>query len=125
LISHNALSGREDAFRDGVRARDRKCVISGRVDGIPWDVWIGFEAAHVFPLQQETLWIQYNYAHWITSTGSGSSTTNSIQNGLLMSKTVHSLFDQYLVSINPDVSFPKPIPAYLGCSNSNIRKGWL
>jgi hypothetical protein len=38
--------------------------------------------------------------------GSGSSSINSIQNGLLMSETVHSRFDQYLFSINPDVSFP-------------------
>ncbi|KAK9357170.1 hypothetical protein V1504DRAFT_479111 [Lipomyces starkeyi] len=32
LISH-AVSGREDTFRDGVRARDGKCVISGEVNG--------------------------------------------------------------------------------------------
>ncbi|CCX12136.1 Similar to hypothetical protein CPC735_035660 [Coccidioides posadasii C735 delta SOWgp]; acc. no. XP_003071005 [Pyronema omphalodes CBS 100304] len=31
LISHN-LSGREDAFRDGIRSRDGKCVISGLVN---------------------------------------------------------------------------------------------
>lgn len=112
LISH-AVSGREDAFRNGVRARDRKCVISGEVRGVPWDNWVGLEAAHVFPLQQENLWLQHNYGRWITNMGSGGSTINSIQNGLLMSETIHSWFDQYLFSTNPDVSFPELTPETL------------
>ncbi|KAK9320016.1 hypothetical protein V1517DRAFT_265191 [Lipomyces orientalis] len=38
LISRT-VSGRDDAFRDGVRARDGKCVISGEVnDGAVWGV---------------------------------------------------------------------------------------
>ncbi|KAK9364654.1 HNH endonuclease-domain-containing protein [Lipomyces kononenkoae] len=104
LISHN-VSGREDAFRDGVRARDGKCVISGVVNALaPWDVWAGFQAAHVFPLEYESLWIQFNYGRWITNMESalGSSKINSIQNGLLMSENLHTFFDQYLFSINPD-----------------------
>ena len=107
------VSSREDAFRNGVRARDRKCVISGEVGGVPWDVWVGFEAAHVFPLQQENLGTQYNHARWITNIGSGGPAINSIQNGLLMSETVHSRFNQYLFSINPDVGFPELISATL------------
>jgi hypothetical protein len=103
LISH-ATSGREDAFRNRVRARDKKCVISGKDnDGAPWDVWAGFEAAHVFPLQYESLWTQYDYGQWITNMESGSSRINSVQNGLLMSENLHTQFDQYLFSINPDV----------------------
>jgi hypothetical protein len=43
----------------------------------------------------------------------GSCTIHSIQNGLLMSEAVHSRFDQYLFSINPDVSIPKLISAIL------------
>lgn len=103
LISH-AISGRDDAFRNGVRARDGKCVISGEINDVArWDVWVGFEAAHVFPLQQESLWIQHNYTRWITNMESGGGTAiNSIQNGLLMSEAVHSRFDQYLFSVNPD-----------------------
>jgi len=34
---------------------------------------------------------------------SGSSRINSVQNGLLMSENLHTQFDQYLFSINPDV----------------------
>jgi hypothetical protein len=114
LISH-AISGREDAFRNGVRARDGKCVISGEINDVaPWDVWVGLEAAHVFPLQQESLWIQHNYTLWITNMESGgSSTINSVQNGLLMSEAVHSRFDQYLFSVNPDVSISKLISIIL------------
>jgi len=104
LISY-ATSGREDGFRNGVRARDEKCVMSGKInDGAPWDVWAGFEAAHVFPLQYESLWTQYDYGRWITNMDGGSSRINSIQNGLLMSENLHTQFDQYLFSINPDVS---------------------
>ncbi|KAF4625541.1 hypothetical protein G7Y89_g12625 [Cudoniella acicularis] len=104
LISH-AASGQEDAFRDGIRARDGKCVISGEVnEGVEWGVWAGFQAAHAFPLEHESLWIQYNYGRWITNMGDvvGSSKINSIQNGLLMSENLHTRFDQYLFSVNPD-----------------------
>jgi hypothetical protein len=96
-------SGREDAFRDGVRARDGKCVITGEVGIISIGSWVGFQAAHVFPREY-----QYN---GITNMASGSSTINSTQNGLLMRSDIHTLFDQYLFSINPDVSFPKFISA--------------
>lgn len=61
LISH-AFPGREDTFRTGVRARDGKCVISGEVNDLAlWENWTGFQASHVFPLERESLWIQYNY----------------------------------------------------------------
>ncbi|KAK9235897.1 hypothetical protein V1525DRAFT_408607 [Lipomyces kononenkoae] len=104
LISHS-VSGREVAFREGVRERDGKCDISGEINDLaPWDVWAGFQAAHVFPLEHESLWIQFNYGRWITNMDSvvGSSNINSIQNGLLMSENLHTRFDQYLFSINPD-----------------------
>jgi HNH endonuclease len=31
---------------------------------------------------------------------------NSVQNGLLLTNTIHSLFDNYSFSINPDVRIP-------------------
>ncbi|KAK9235308.1 hypothetical protein V1525DRAFT_410332 [Lipomyces kononenkoae] len=108
LISHmidqsQCLGSRR--FRDGVRARDGKCVISGEInEGARWDVWAGFQAAHVFPLEYESLWTQYNNGRWITNMDSavGISKINSIQNGLLMSESLHTRFDQYLFSTNPD-----------------------
>ncbi|OJD14614.1 hypothetical protein AJ78_05044 [Emergomyces pasteurianus Ep9510] len=101
LISHS-VSGREDKFRDGVRARDGKCVISGTVNPrAQWGNWEGFEAAHIFPLQKESLWVDLNFERWITDDAGGTK-IHSIQNGLLMAGNLHSCFDQYLFSINPD-----------------------
>ena len=49
IMSHS-VSGREDSFRNGIRIRDGKCVISGLVNaGASYDNWTGFEAAHIFP----------------------------------------------------------------------------
>jgi len=100
------VSGREDAFRDGVRARDGRCVISGVVNRRAPLRWTSFTAAHIFPLEKENLWIQWNYGRWITDMDGtiGVSKINSVQNGFLLREHVHSLFDQYLVSVNPDVS---------------------
>lgn len=103
-ITHN-VSGRGDAFRQGIRARDGKCVISGVVNrGAYRGSWTGFEAAHVFPLESEGYWIEKNYSRWITDNTNGVSKINSLQNGLLLRNDIHSLFDQYLISVNPGVS---------------------
>ena len=110
-LTSRAVSGREDAFCERVRARDCKCVISGEVNtGVQWGVWAGYEAVHVFPLEQESLWAQYDYGRWITNMDGviGSSKINSPQNGLVMSGNLHTRFDQYLFSINPDVSILEP-----------------
>ena len=106
LITYS-LSGRPDEFRNGVRHRDRKCVITGQVNNLaPWNRWPGMHAAHVFPLEYENIWREHNYGRWITNMDDavGISKINSTQNGLLMNSQCHSFFDQYLFSINPDVS---------------------
>ncbi|KAG0639745.1 HNH endonuclease-domain-containing protein [Tuber brumale] len=106
MISHK-ISGREYHFRHDIRHRDRKCVISG----IPMpeifiqsNNWTSFEAAHIFPLRHESLWIEHNYGRWITDMHDavGSSKINSRQNGLLLRTNVHKMFDQYLISVNPE-----------------------
>jgi hypothetical protein len=104
-ISHS-VSGSEDIFRDKVRARDGRCVISGVVNATAeWGSWAGYEAAHVFPLQHENLWIELDHGCRITNKDSAAqSSINSVQNGILMFRHLHTLFDQYLFSINPDVS---------------------
>lgn len=50
------------AFREAVRERDRKCVITGlpAFDANYGD-WTGFEAAHIFPLAYEHHWITNGY----------------------------------------------------------------
>lgn len=95
VISHS-ISGRENSFRDGVRARDGKCVVSGTVNTrAAWDIWSGFQACYVFPLEKENLWIEDNYSRWITYLDDmvGVSKIHSVQNGLLMRADLHIDFD--------------------------------
>ncbi|KAL0634243.1 hypothetical protein Q9L58_006861 [Maublancomyces gigas] len=92
------------AFRDAVRDRDRRCVITGRRVVSARGAWTGFEAAHIFPLAYERHWMEHNYGRWITippATESAGS-INSVQNGMLLRADIHALFDSYTVSINPD-----------------------
>ena len=80
-------SGREDAFRDGIRDRDRKCVFSGvenRLDS--HGIWVGFEAAHSFPVQSESYWNANHYERFVTDMDNttGVSKVHSCQKGFLM-----------------------------------------
>ena len=95
------VSGRDDNFRNGIRARDGKCVISG-VTNKSLAGWAYFEAAHIFPLELESFWIEFNYGRWIDD-DAGVSSINSCRNGFLLQSTVHRGFDQYLIAVNPDV----------------------
>lgn len=102
-----SLSGKDTGFRDEIRARDGKCVISGVENPAPciqaFD-WISFEAAHLFPISAETIWRQKNYGQWITNMDDSPSSykLNSSQNGFLLRSHIHQKFDQYLISVNPD-----------------------
>ncbi|KAI5850364.1 hypothetical protein DFP73DRAFT_539107 [Morchella snyderi] len=100
-----ASGTRNTAFRDAVRERDRRCVITGKVAlDAEYGFWTGFDAAHIFPLAHEGHWKQHDYGRWITippATESAGS-INSVQNGMLLDNTIHALFDSYIVSINPD-----------------------
>ena len=99
-----ATGTRVKSFRDAVRARDRRCVISGeRAVGAYLDDWTGFEASHIFPIAREFDWIEHRYDRWITIRGDPGGTINSVQNGMLLDSTVHQLFASYNLSINPDV----------------------
>ncbi|KAJ5541442.1 hypothetical protein N7494_006518 [Penicillium frequentans] len=100
-VQSRSRSGHENAFRDSVRARDRMCVLTGVVTpGLTPSDWVGFEAAHIFPLERQQLWSDCNFNRSITRPGINP--MNSVQNGILISATVHSLFDNFLVSANPD-----------------------
>ena len=120
LTSHIATR-RELRFRHEIRHRDRKCVISGL--SLPEILirahnWTAFEAVHIFPPEHESLWIQSDCQRWVKSTDDGSgSSINSSQNGFLLQKTVQQLFDQYLISVNPDDGYKIVVFAidFLGC----------
>jgi len=107
LLSHS-VSGRDNNFRDGIRARDGKCVISGEVnDDADINDWTGFESAHVFPLKSESIWIANNYARWITDMDNtvGDIKINSCQNGLLLRRDLYVRFNNYLFTVNPDDNY--------------------
>ena len=104
--SSHTVSGRDDRFRQEVRARDGGCVVTHIMnpDG-EYDRWNGFEAAHIFPLAYESHLISQGLSRWITNKRGDSDTgINSCQNGLLLQPTIHQLFDNYGFSIHVDVS---------------------
>ncbi|KAK9351235.1 HNH endonuclease-domain-containing protein [Lipomyces doorenjongii] len=98
------ISKRDRRFREKVRHRDRKCVITGVINPAAYrDVWISFEAAHIFPLSEEELFIRLNYSQYLTNTSEETGTgINSCQNGLLMRSSVHKQFDSNNFAIDPD-----------------------
>ncbi|KAG0633053.1 HNH endonuclease-domain-containing protein [Tuber brumale] len=96
---------RVDSFFESVRNRDERCVITGRpavISGVAH--WTTFEAAHVFPLAYEEHWNKSNFSHWITVPPDSKwhGAINSVQNGILLTRDMHALFDSYELSINPD-----------------------
>ncbi|PUU79003.1 hypothetical protein B9Z19DRAFT_1125724 [Tuber borchii] len=96
------------SFREKVRARDKRCVISGRqVRLAGYQNWETFQACYVYPLQFEQQWLDKGYSRWITIPPPNESdgTINSVQNGILLGKEIHLLFDSYKLSINPDDNF--------------------
>lgn len=105
-ISHNTGT-RSAEFRDAIRSRDRRCIITGHK--VRNGFWTNFEAAHVFPLAYKGHWNQYDYGRWITTLPANGDSINSIQNGLLLRRDIHGIFDSYEISINPDVCTLFPI----------------
>jgi len=75
-------------------------------EAVAEDYWSGFEAAHIFPLESESYWNEANYDRWITDMDdmTGVSRINSCQNGFLLRGDIHTDFNNYLVSVNPDVN---------------------
>ncbi|KAK9328559.1 HNH endonuclease-domain-containing protein [Lipomyces starkeyi] len=106
-VYSGAGSGRTEQFRNQVRKRDRKCVITGTVNTRAYrDLWFGFEAAHVFPLSDGQLFVDSGLSRWITNReGEHDSGINSCQNGLLMQTNIHQEFDSFSFSINPDDNY--------------------
>jgi hypothetical protein len=67
----------------------------------------GLEAAHVFPVSQLAQWNRNHYRRYITDISPavdiGDSGLYSPQNGLLLSKNAHDVFDDFLLGVDPDV----------------------
>ncbi|KAG0132667.1 hypothetical protein HOY82DRAFT_518039 [Tuber indicum] len=114
-ISHNSC-GRDDSscqdsrFCHGVRSRDRRCVVSGLINPeahIQANNWLGFQVAHIFPPEHESLWTQCDYGRGITDTDDTHEAPkiDSCQNGFLLVTGIHQGFDLYLISVNPDDNY--------------------
>lgn len=54
------------AFRDAIRERDRRCIVTGRAIYAEFGVWRTFQAAHIFPLAYGGHWTANSYVCWIT-----------------------------------------------------------
>ncbi|KAK9490200.1 hypothetical protein V1508DRAFT_285246 [Lipomyces doorenjongii] len=95
-------SGRTEKFRNRVRERDRKCVITGIVNfRDDMDFWVGFHAAHVFPLSQGQRFVDSGFSRWITNReGERDSGINSCQNGLLMQSNIH---EEFILFVSPSI----------------------
>ncbi|KAI9761805.1 MAG: hypothetical protein M1840_001685 [Geoglossum simile] len=101
-----ATGTRVAQFRDSVRERDRRCIMTGqRALGADRGFWHSFEAAHIFPLAYEGHWVDNDYSRWITIEPTTGGPINSVQNGMLLRSHMHNLFDNYDVSINPDDNY--------------------
>ena len=96
---------RHRAFRDRVRLRDRRCVITKKeVVTARHGFWGGFEATHIFPIAYQATWDKQNFSRWINIPAANDQhPINSVQNGLLLRSDIHQRFDTFHVSINPDV----------------------
>jgi len=89
-------------FRDEVRARDGRCILSS-YRPFP-GTWEAMQATHIFPLAYEGYWNDHNYGRWITIPPANEShgLINSVQNGILLKSDMHDFFDCYDLTINPD-----------------------
>lgn len=86
------------AFRDRIRKRDRRCVVTSQ-PSLGWrnDRWFPFDAAHIIPLALEHIFNSQGYSELITDNGG----INSPQNGILLRCDIHQLWDDYTISVNP------------------------
>ena len=77
---------------------------------------VKFEAVHVFPLESENFWNQFRYSRWTMDMNetTGILRIDSVQNGLLMKRDLHSAFNQYFFSIDPNICTLGGLPFSLG-----------
>ncbi|KAG0138779.1 hypothetical protein HOY82DRAFT_595284 [Tuber indicum] len=67
--------------------------------------WARLGAAHVFPIAHKRQWVEHNYNRWMSIRPESGESKKSVQNGILRKSDIHHLFDNYMVSINPDDNY--------------------
>lgn len=91
---------RDPMFRVQVRQRDGRCVITGDINHEAVDDrWVDFQAAHIFPLALDQIFIDQGFSQLITHQHPPG--INSPQNGLLVRGSIHNLWDDYSIAVNP------------------------
>jgi len=98
-----SATSRDSRFRNQVRDRDRRCVISGQVipeRDIQDGYWGGLQAAHIFPLALDHLFNSLGYNNLITHNVPPG--VNSPQNGILLRSDLHEYWVCYAFTVNPD-----------------------
>ena len=105
-----ATTRRTDKFTQQVRERDGMCVITKVKKSARTTTWTSFHAAHIFPAAYENVLCEDDaLRNCITLKNSPrESGIHSVQNGILLAQHVHSLFDVYVISVNPDVCILAP-----------------
>lgn len=105
-----ASTPRSDKFRQQVRERDGMCVITKVRKSPRSSTWATFHAVHIFPAAYENLLYEDDaLRNCITLKNSPrESGIHSVQNGILLAEHVHSLFDLWQISVNPDVCILAP-----------------
>ena len=98
-------------FRDAVRKRDGRCVLTGKPPiYAAHRRWTGLCATHIFPLEYAEHWVDPGDDRSITTPTSRRSAMRrctgvySVQNGVLLRADMRMQFERYLLSINPDLS---------------------
>lgn len=100
--SSSSASARTQAFRNAVRNRDGRCVITDRIARLAHlNSWRSFEAAHIFPRSLSSSWNIHNF---------GVASIDSVQNGLLLDASVHQLFNSFAFSIDTTVIYKYALP---------------
>ncbi|KAB8208521.1 hypothetical protein BDV34DRAFT_222604 [Aspergillus parasiticus] len=88
-------------FRDQVRQRDGRCVITGQINvEAHVGMWTRFEAAHIFSLALHTIFHSHGFLNLITYNHPLGIT--SPQNGILLRSDIHQLWDDYSIAVNPN-----------------------
>jgi hypothetical protein len=76
-------------------------VVTGRINlDADADIWVGFEAAHIFPLALDQIFTGLGFAQLITHNFPPE--VNSPQNGILLRADIHCLWDNYFIAVNPN-----------------------
>ena len=99
------LSRPTAGFRDRLLARDGCCVISGtRVKSNSHTR--SYQAAHIYSRFGLSQWDQNNYGRWLNNENPDDRLgIDSIQNGMMLQAHIRTMWDDYGISGNVNVSF--------------------